>query len=188
MEGSGNGYEDPIAAVFDRYSHFPPLVRLLAVDLHSLLSEYHLVKVDRASMRTSLEVRVPFLDIDFVRMAFRLSPELRLHGGQTKGLLREAMKDMLPDTVVRRGKMGFGPPLKHWFAGELSGFVRERLEDSLAVKEGLLNRKAIDALLRGGRGKVRGVQIWRLLVLESWLRGVREGRFTRPVRSLVPTG
>ncbi len=186
-EGSGNHFEDPIADVFERYRNFPPLARLLAVDLHSLLSEYHLVKVDRASMRASLEVRVPFLDVEFVRAAFRLSPELRLHGGQTKGLLRKAMKDLLPETVARRGKMGFGPPLKYWFAGggKLAGFVRERLEDSLAVKEGLLNRGAIESLLQGSGGKVKGVQIWRILVLESWLRGVRDGRFTRPVKSLV---
>jgi asparagine synthase (glutamine-hydrolysing) len=167
--------DDPVAEEFQRFRKFPPLARLLAVDFHTLLAEYYLVKVDRASMAASLEVRPPFLDLDFVRLAFRLRPELRCHGARSKGLLREVMRGDIPDSVADRGvKTGFGLPLARWFAGDLAPFVKERLADSIAVRDGWLSRPAVDMCLAPrASGKVDGSLIWRLLVFESWLRGQR---------------
>ncbi len=168
---------DPIVDLMARVQGMPPLSRVLAIDLHSILADYHLVKVDRASMRTSLEVRVPFLDLRFTELAFRLSTALKLYGNQSKGLLREAMRDDLPASVLGRSKRGFGPPLSHWFAGALAAQARERLSGALVVEEGLLDQRAIDNVLRPVRGKIDGTMLWRILVLESWLRGIRERRF-----------
>ena len=169
--------EDPLVAEFERFAHFPPLSRLCAVDLHMLLAEYHLVKVDRASMCTSLEVRVPFLDTDFIETAFRLDPRVRLHGGRSKGVLRRATTDLVPEAVSNRGKTGFGLPLKFWFAGEMADIARERLHEPLSVRDGWLSAATVEKALRPGRsGKVKGSFLWRLLVFESWYRNLKEGR------------
>jgi asparagine synthase (glutamine-hydrolysing) len=149
-----------------------------------VLAEYHLVKVDRASMRASLEVRVPFLDTDVIEFAFGLAPELCLRGGRSKGLLREAVRDVVPEGILARGKTGFGPPLKVWFSNELAGLARERLSGSVAVRDGWLDRGTVDQLLKPRlSGKVKGSLIWRVLVFESWMRGLQEGRFRKPTRA-----
>jgi asparagine synthase (glutamine-hydrolysing) len=174
-ERAGEPLDDPLDEVFRRVERFPPLPRLLAIDLHWILAEYHLAKVDRSSMQTSLEVRVPFLDAAFVQLAFRLTPELLLHGDKSKGLLREAMKGRLPPTILGRGKRGFGPPLKFWFGDDLAGMARERLTDAEVTSAGLVDRDAVERALTPRRsGKVNGALIWRLLVLESWYRRLRE--------------
>jgi asparagine synthase (glutamine-hydrolysing) len=173
--------EDPVAEEFRRFRHFPPLARLLAVDLHTILAEYHLVKVDRASMRASLEVRVPFLDTDMIEFAFGLTPELCLYGDRSKGLLREAMREVVPPAILSRGKTGFGPPLKHWFSHELAGFAKERLSQSVAVRDGWLDPGTVSMLLKPRlSGKVKGSLIWRVLVFESWIRRLQEGWFRKP--------
>ena len=169
---------DPVQEEIRRHERLPPLAQVLAIDIRTRLADRLLAKLDRASMQASLEVRVPFLDAEFVRFALRLAPAVRLPGGRPKGLVREAMRGMLPDSVFDRRKQGFGAPLKYWFGEGLAGFAAERLRESVGVEEGLLDRRGIDALLTARRrGKVSGPRIWRVLVLESWLRSLREGRF-----------
>ncbi len=169
--------DDPVERVFDRAAGFPPLSQVLAVDLHTILSEYYLAKVDRTSMMTSLEARVPMLDVRFIEFAFSLAPEVRLHQGESKGVLREAMRSLLPSEVVdRQQKRGFGPPLKHWFAAGLGRVVKERLENPLIVEEGLIDRGALRRIVATTDGKkAKGGLLWQLLVLESWLRNLRRG-------------
>jgi asparagine synthase (glutamine-hydrolysing) len=166
--------EDPVMDEVHRFRDFPPLSQTLAVDLHTSLPDRLLAKVDRASMATSLEVRVPLLDVELVELAFRLPPAVLLHRGQRKGILREAMRDALPAGVLARKKTGFGSPVKRWFARELKGAVSERLHDSIAVAESLLDRRGVESLLTPRRnGDARGARLWRTLALECWLRGVR---------------
>ena len=173
---------DPVQAEIQRTSGMPPFAQLLAVDLQTILADRLLAKVDRASMQASLEVRVPFLDLEVVRLAFRLAPEAKLHGARAKGAVCAAMAHDLPREVFERKKVGFGPPVKYWFARDLAGEVEERLRDSVAVSEGILDRRGVDALLRPRvRRRVNGPRVWRVLVLESWLRGVRDGRFAQRV-------
>lgn len=173
----GKKIDDPLEDLVASVRDLPPLSRVLAIDLHSILSEYHLVKVDRASMQNSLEVRVPFLDTAFVDFAFQLTASLKLYGKRDKGLLREAMGNVLPSSVIDRGKRGFGPPLKYWFVDALADLAHERLQRSMVVSEGFLNQRAVDALLQPVRGKIEGVKIWRVMVLESWLHKMKENAF-----------
>ena len=80
--------------------------------------------------------------------------------------------DDCPLSILKRGKRGFGPPLKYWFGNDLASIARDRLRDAEIVSSGLVRRAAVDRLLQPRRsGKVDGATIWRLLVLESWLRG-----------------
>jgi asparagine synthase (glutamine-hydrolysing) len=73
-----------------------------------------LAKVDRASMQCSLEARSPFLDIEFVDLARRIPWQLKLHNGQTKWILKQALEPLLPHGIVHRPKKGFGMPIGRW--------------------------------------------------------------------------
>ena len=92
--------------------------------------------------------------------------------GKGKLLLRRAMRDILPRSILNRGKMGFGAPLGAWFRSDLSGFVRERLADPQSPLYEYLRRDAVLAVIeRHGAARADlSAQIWALLTLESWLR------------------
>jgi asparagine synthase (glutamine-hydrolysing) len=92
----------------------PTRKALQYVDFHTWLPDCMLTKVDRASMATSLEVRVPFLSRDVIEFAFSLPEELTYLGGRLKGLLKAAFADDLPATILSRPKKGFGAPVSHW--------------------------------------------------------------------------
>ena len=175
---SKQGIEDPVQLEIERCRALPPLAQLLAIDLGTNLCDRFLTKVDRASMHNSLEVRVPFLDTELIRSALRLSPRVRLLDNKPKGIVESVMRDALPPSVFARKKTGFGPPVKYWFAQSLAPYIDERLTDPLCVEEGLIDASALEATLKPRRnGKVSGPRVWRLLVLESWLQGLKDGRF-----------
>jgi asparagine synthase (glutamine-hydrolysing) len=89
------------------------------------------------------------------------------------------MRDVLPESILRRGKLGFGAPLGAWFRSDLQGFVRERLLDPASPLYAYLRPEAVAALLeRHGTARADlSAQIWSLLTLESWLR--QEGAWGR---------
>ncbi len=164
-------------AVLDRASHSgaSTLARLLQVNFETyLLDDLH-VKMDRMSMAHGLETRSPFLDTAVVEFGASLPDRLRMRLGKGKVLLRRAMKGLLPESILTRGKMGFGAPLGAWFRGELEGFVRERLLDSASPIYEYLRPEPVSALL-GRHAEARAdlsAPIWALLTLESWLRQER---------------
>ena len=92
--------------------------------------------------------------------------------GKGKLLLRRAMREILPESILTRGKLGFGAPLGAWFRSDLQGFVRERLLDRESPLYAYLRPEAVAAVLaRHGTARADlSAQIWALLTLESWLR------------------
>jgi asparagine synthase (glutamine-hydrolysing) len=107
-----------------------------------------------------------------VEFGASLPNRLRMRFGTGKVLLRRAMKGILPESILARGKMGFGAPLGTWFRGELDGLVRERLLDPQGPLYAYLRPEPVAALVdRHGSGAADlSAQIWALLTLESWLR------------------
>ncbi|MGH7393971.1 MAG: asparagine synthase-related protein, partial [Candidatus Rokuibacteriota bacterium] len=89
-----------------------------------------------------------------------------------KYILKRTLEPLLPRDILTRRKMGFGVPLGAWFRGELKGFVHDVLTDSRAARRGLLQPRAITALLDAhARGRAdRSAQIWSLVCLELWCR------------------
>jgi asparagine synthase (glutamine-hydrolysing) len=148
------------------------LSRLLQLNFCTYLLDDLLVKMDRMSMAHALEARSPFLDTAVVEFGASLPDRLRMRLGKGKVLLRRAMKGTLPESILRRGKMGFGAPLGTWFRGELFGFVKERLLDSQSPLYDYLRPEPVAGLVeRHGSGVADlSAQIWALLTLESWLR------------------
>jgi asparagine synthase (glutamine-hydrolysing) len=147
------------------------LDRLLYADVKTYLVEL-LMKQDQMSMATSVESRVPFLDHELVEFAAGLPDQWKLSGLTTKRVLREAMKGLLPDSILNRPKMGFPVPFSSWTRGGWNQVVREVLLDRRSRERGIIDPAAVDRLLRdhARAGVDAGDRLWSLLNLELWYR------------------
>src|SRR3954464_15074243 len=147
------------------------LDRLLYTDMKTYLVEL-LMKQDQMSMAASIESRVPFLDHRLVEYAATLPDEWKLNGWTTKRVLREAVKGLLPESILNRPKMGFPVPFANWTRGGWNGVARDVLLDRRSRERGILDPQAVDRLLidhAAGRTE-GGDRIWSLLNLELWHR------------------
>jgi len=149
------------------------LEKLLHLDLKTYLSDGILVKVDRASMACSLEVRTPFLDHRVVEMAARIPASLKLRGRTGKYLLKKAIAPQLPREITRRGKKGFGLPVAHWLRGPLRELLLDTLGDGGAARTGWFEQPVVDRILDdhlSGRRDRRKL-LWTLLMFRWWEDG-----------------
>ncbi len=151
------------------------LNRLLALDFRTYMPDSVLTKVDRASMAHGLEVRPPLLDNEMIDWAFSIPSALKLRGGTTKYLLKQAATGHVPETIIRRPKKGFGIPLRAWIRGPMRERVTRALAPSALWDSGLLDHASfqrwaqMSAECRGDHSKA----LWALVVLDEWVR--REG-------------
>jgi len=153
----------------------PPLAGipgLQALDARTYLPDDLLVKADRASMATSLELRSPLLDHEVLQLGLSLPPSLRLDGLRGKAALRRAFADLLPPEIAARKKTGFGMPLGTWFRGPLGELAGDLLLGPGAHGRGQLRMEAVERVLSEHVSGVRdhGHRLWCLLVLELWQR------------------
>ena len=148
------------------------LERLLYLDSKTYLPGDILTKVDRMSMAHSIEARVPLLDHELIEFVQTIPAELKLRGQTTKHILKQAMADLIPNEIINRPKMGFGVPLRKWLNHELRELLYDTLTDRQARQRGLLDPRAVRALLdehaRGRRDN--SLHLWGLLTLELWHR------------------
>ena len=148
-----------------------PINRLLDLDIHTYLTDDILTKVDIASMAHSLEVRCPLVDQEVMTFAASLPGRVKMKGLQTKVILREVAKPLLPEKILTRRKRGFGLPIDRWMREDLAPLSRDVLLDQTARERGLFAPSAIENLLaQQQRGEPRGDQIWALMMLELWYR------------------
>ncbi|WP_448565116.1 XrtA/PEP-CTERM system amidotransferase [Thalassotalea ganghwensis] len=149
-----------------------PLSLIQYLDIKTYLVGDILTKVDRASMAHSLEVRVPFLDHEFVEWSAQVPATVKLKAGQGKYILKKAMEDYLPHDVLYRSKMGFRVPLADWFRGPLKDKLKEALLSQEMRESGLFNmntiRKWIDDHQSGK--KEYSAPLWTLLMFASFYR------------------
>lgn len=148
------------------------LERTLYTDLHHYLPGALLVKADRTTMAHSLEARSPFLDHELLELAARLPPRWKVRGTTTKWILRDLYRDVLPEKIAARGKLGFSVPLARWFAGPQLAAVREILLAQNAYSAAVVKKERVAALIEENRlGHAdHGKKLWALLNLETWLR------------------
>lgn len=151
----------------------PEITRMQYVDVQQYLSEDILVKVDKASMLTSLETRAPLLDQDLAQYVASLPESIRTPNGTLKSLLKRVASDLLPPEILNRKKQGFNVPLRTWFGNELAPFAREVLLSPQALGRGVFAPQALQSLvemeLRSPFRMNRRV-LWGLLCLEMWFR------------------
>jgi asparagine synthase (glutamine-hydrolysing) len=163
---------------FERAAHLDPLAQQQYVDIKTYLVDDILTKVDRMSMATSLEVRVPLLDHRLVEFALGLPPHLKLHRGTTKLILREAMKGRLPEAVLDKPKEGFSIPLKHWLRGPLQPLMADLLANDSILRRGYFAPQTVSVWMDehlSGRAN-HSHRLWALMVLELWHRQVLDRR------------
>ncbi len=147
-----------------------PLEKILYLDMKMYLQDDILVKVDRASMANSLEVRAPFLDYTFVNFVTSLPVNLKLNCFTMKYVLKKAMEQKLPPGIAQRKKKGFGIPVARWFKKELKNLVLDVFESSKIKREGYFNPQYIERLLKEhfeGKRDNRKL-LWTLFIFELW--------------------
>ncbi|HEY2827041.1 MAG TPA: asparagine synthase (glutamine-hydrolyzing) [Pirellulales bacterium] len=149
------------------------LNRMLYLDTKAFMASLNLTYNDKMSMANSVEIRVPFLDWPFVQwVAANVPPRLKLRGNRLKHIFRAAMRDVLPDEVLRQRKAGFGAPADYWLANDLREMVDDLLNPSQVAQRGLFRPAAVQQLIeqqRTGRHDW-SMQLWQLLTLELWQR------------------
>lgn len=171
---------DPYASSLDYFGRCNGttgvLGRMLYADIKTYLVEL-LMKQDQMSMSASIESRVPFLDHVLVEFAARLPDRVKLQGFTTKRILREAVRGLLPRSILTRPKMGFPVPFAHWMQGRWNAVARDVLLDRRTRERGLVNAGAVARLLAGHAAGSRagGDAILGLLNLELWYRTFIDG-------------
>jgi len=142
------------------------------LDIHHYLPEDILTKVDRTSMLTSLETRVPLLDHVLVEYVATIPETLKHRAGVGKYILKQAMRPYLPEEILHRRKMGFGVPLAQWFRKELRDFAMDLLLTARARQRGIIRPRAVEQLLASHLSgqRDRSAQIWSLICFELWCR------------------
>jgi asparagine synthase (glutamine-hydrolysing) len=164
---------DPFGSIADAYSRCraaPALLRMSYVDMTTWLPDDLLIKADRMSMATSLELRVPFLDHKVVEFAARLPLDLKLRKGVNKYLLKRYVAKDLPPEIITRPKAGFPVPKKAWFRGDLAGFARETLLAPDGAARHFFPAVEIEKLLAAHQRRDCSDQIYALLVFDQWHR------------------
>ena len=158
---------------YDRAGTDDLLTRIQYVDIKTYLPDDILVKVDRASMAVSLEVRAPLLDHRLMELAATIPSRLKLQGRNGKYILKKAMSPTLPDDILYRRKQGFAVPLDHWFRAELKEVAFENI---LGCDDGILDRKMLSRIWKQHQsGKYdRSAHLWTVLMYRKWKKAFPE--------------
>jgi len=120
--------------------------RQIYLDMRYMMTDSVLMKVDKMSMASSLEVRVPLLDHVLVEFLADLPGNWKLKGLTTKYIFRSALKELLPERIVHRGKQGYSLPVKHLLRGELKEYMVSLLNDSRLIRE-YMDRDYVNRLI-----------------------------------------
>lgn len=148
---------------------------MMYMDTISYLPDDILVKVDRASMYSSLETRAPFLDKEVVRFAWGLPSELKYSNGCGKKVTRELLNRYVPSRLMDRPKMGFGIPLSLWLRGGLKDWADYYLSTEVTNRFGFYNSEFVSKIWHEHLNCVRDWSslIWNIVVLHSWAENTR---------------
>jgi asparagine synthase (glutamine-hydrolysing) len=148
------------------------LERMIYLELKHRLAELLLMRVDKVTMSTSVEARVPYLDHRLVEFAMTIPQAVKVRNHQTKAVLKRAVAGIIPANIIRRPKQGFSAPASEWLCNEMAGEVRSTLLGGEMVSRGYFNRHFVQHLLdRHQSGPADfGVELWNLYNLEMWHR------------------
>lgn len=175
------GEIDPYAGMsmyFNSAGSSSLLDRMLYTDTKTYLHEL-LMKQDQMSMAASIESRVPFLDHKLMEHSAKMPDEMKLRGSTTKYVLREALKGILPDEILTRGKMGFPVPIGKWFRGPYKHLIDEYVLSERVSERGIFNADNVRTIVeRHMKGEDHDERLWSLVNFEIWYRTFIEGENT----------
>jgi len=172
-----NPFEDLLNYVKESNLH-TSFARALYLSMKLYLQDDILVKVDRASMARSLEVRAPFLDRRVVEFAAQLPASYKLHRLTTKYILKGVGRQLLPRGIAERAKKGFGIPVARWIHGELREVVSEYLGEARIRREGMFSPQYVASLIADHLTYRRDNRklLWTLLIFQMWRERWCNGR------------
>ncbi len=143
---------------------------LMFKDMLSYLPDDILVKVDRAAMANSLEARAPLLDKRIAEYCWTLPLHMKIRGGKGKWLLRQVLKQYVPEAMFERPKRGFAPPINQWLRGALRDWGGDLLAADRLNEDGILDTRAVQAMWSAHQsGAINyGPQLWTVLMFQAW--------------------
>ncbi len=146
------------------------LSRMTYLELKLRLPELLLMRVDKITMATSVEARVPFLDHHLVEYALSLPRSLKVEGVSGKHILKRSLEEILPRDLLYERKRGFGAPVREWFRESLGGWFDEHLMNSTMRRRDLLDYGFVSRMLEEHRRQTKdwGFHLWALLNLSLW--------------------
>jgi len=170
-ELAGYSSFDGFRARYEEANAEDHLSRLLYLDIKTYLCDDILVKVDRASMAVSLEVRCPVLDHVFMEKVARIPSTMKIVGREKKWIFKKALEKMLPKEILYRPKMGFAMPVEEWLRGDLKDFAADLLLEGEGTKS-FFRREYVEKLWRQHQSGVRNYQapLWILMMFNLWHR------------------
>jgi asparagine synthase (glutamine-hydrolysing) len=140
------------------------------LDINFYMAEDILTKVDRAAMAVSLETRAPFLDPRIGQFAASIPVEYKLKGSKGKYILKEAVKDLIPQTILNRPKKGFGIPIAEWLKGRLNPLLHDMLAPARLKEQNLFDSDYVQQLIKEHETGAAShhKELWTLLVFQLW--------------------
>jgi asparagine synthase (glutamine-hydrolysing) len=171
---NGDSSLDAVTGDLERIQRERPaadfLARMTYLELKLRLPELLLMRVDKITMATSVEARVPFLDHHLVEYAMGLPSSLKVSGKSGKHILKRALEDVLPQDLLYTRKRGFGAPVREWFRDGLGSWFDSHLMNSPMRKREFLDYRFVEHLLAQHRSgqKDWGFHLWALLNLSLW--------------------
>ncbi len=167
-----NGTPVADAPPFDVDPRSSALRRILYFDQTSWLPDNLLERGDRMTMAASIEARVPFLDHEFAAFVSSLPDNCRVRGLRGKWILREAGKQLIPERILTRPKVGFRVPVNEWFRGQMREYLLDHLQSGSSITRAYYDRQILDGILAEHLNGVQNHEklLWTLLNLEIWHR------------------
>lgn len=186
QEGFKTGYaQNPAFADFGRMKKWSQLEQLQYIEDKSRLTDLVTHNLDRISMSHSLELRVPFLDHEFVELTTKIPSTLKLHKQKEKYILREAMRDHLPAEIIKRKKRGLNAPVVNWLRDDLPEFALEMFSERMIKGKGYFSINKVNKILQQHRsGKadhtrplmaILGIQMWDELFIQNRMEPLGAG-------------
>ena len=173
-----NTYSNILSSLYEECdkNNYDNVTTMQYIDMNTWLEGDILLKADKMSMAHSLELRVPFLDKEVLKCAEGLTLSQKISKNNTKVLLREAFKDIVPPYMKEKKKLGFPTPIRVWLKSDLGRYVREIIANADVDK--LINKKYVinllDEHIRGKKDNSR--KIWTVFMFCLWYQIYIEGK------------
>jgi asparagine synthase (glutamine-hydrolysing) len=180
----GLNHETIFGPLLDTLSRLPdetaPLNRLLYLECKHFLADHNLNYADKMGMAAGIEIRVPLIDLDLVKLASGLPVDIKQRRNVGKWAFKKAMEPYLPHEVIYRPKTGFGIPLREWIHGVLRPLIEDVLSEDSLLSRGVFDVYAVRRLLQDDReGHVdASYTILSMVCIELWCRQYIDGKYS----------
>ncbi|MCD6460108.1 asparagine synthase (glutamine-hydrolyzing) [bacterium] len=146
------------------------LDKILYTEIKTFLPDDYLVKVDRASMANSLEVRVPLLDHKFMEFTATIKPNLKLRNFSSKYIFKKSLEPILPDSILYRKKQGFELPVDDWIKKDLKDIFYDKIFSKNSFISNIIQKEYLEKIWNGHQSgtKLYGNNLWLIFLLEAW--------------------